>query len=81
MITRCGSIPERPRSTCWSAATAVSTTRTHGGSDWRYMPEPLPVTQFYRVNVDKDGLPFYNVYGGTQDNNTLGGPARTSINR
>ena len=23
-------------------------------------------------------LPFYNVYGGTQDNNTLGGPSRTT---
>ena len=39
----------------------------------------LPTIQFYRVAVDND-WPFYNVYGGTQDNNSLGGPSQT-INR
>ncbi len=42
---------------------------------WNYKPN-LSVTQFYRVAVD-NSLPFYYIYGGTQDNFTLGGPSRT----
>lgn len=45
------------------------------GKNWIYK-ENLPVTQFYKVTVDND-LPFYNIYGGTQDNYSLGGPSRT----
>jgi len=46
------------------------------GRNWRFMAN-LPVTQFYRINVDQ-ARPFYNIYGGTQDNNTQGGPSRTT---
>jgi len=45
------------------------------GENWDYC-ENLPVTQFYKLALD-NAEPFYNVYGGTQDNNTLGGPSRT----
>ncbi|MFT5820876.1 MAG: photosystem II stability/assembly factor-like uncharacterized protein [Crocinitomix sp.] len=45
---------------------------------WQYK-QNLPITQFYKVSVDNDA-PFYNVYGGTQDNNSLGGPSRTINN-
>ena len=42
---------------------------------WRYMAN-LPLTQFYDVALD-DSEPFYNIFGGTQDNSTEGGPSRT----
>ena len=44
-----------------------------GGQSYLFKSN-LPVTQFYRVFADNQE-PFYNVYGGTQDNNTLGGPS------
>lgn len=45
---------------------------------WEYEAN-LPVTQFYKVSIDYD-TPFYNVFGGTQDNNSQGGPSRTINN-
>jgi photosystem II stability/assembly factor-like uncharacterized protein len=45
------------------------------GQTYIYFPN-LPLGQFYRVEVD-NSLPFYRVYGGTQDNSTVGGPSRT----
>jgi len=46
-------------------------------ANWEYKAN-LPITQFYKVSIDYD-QPFYNVFGGTQDNNSQGGPSR-SIN-
>jgi len=43
---------------------------------WNFSPN-LPIAQFYKLEVDQD-TPFYNVYGGTQDNQTWGGPSRTT---
>ena len=45
------------------------------GRNWHFK-DNLPVAQFYRVTAD-NSTPFYYVYGGTQDNNSLGAPSRT----
>lgn len=42
---------------------------------WKFVNN-LPITQFYKLAVD-DSKPFYNIFGGTQDNNTQTGPSRT----
>ncbi|MEM9172862.1 MAG: glycosyl hydrolase [Pseudomonadota bacterium] len=47
------------------------------GQTWRHIRN-LSVTQFYRIQPDYVE-PFYNVCGGTQDNNSLCAPSRTTV--
>lgn len=46
------------------------------GKSWHFK-ENISITQFYRASVD-NSKPFYNIYGGTQDNFSLGGPSRNN---
>jgi photosystem II stability/assembly factor-like uncharacterized protein len=48
------------------------------GRSWRHFNN-IPVTQFYRVSVN-NALPFYQIFGGAQDNGSQAVPTRT-LNR
>ncbi len=70
--------PSNPKHLILGCDGGIYETWDHGQA-WHYK-ENLPITQFYRVSVD-NAEPFYGIYGGTQDNFSLGGPSRTINDR
>lgn len=45
------------------------------GQSWDFKSN-IPITEIYKISTD-NATPFYNIYLGTQDNNSLMGPSRT----
>ncbi|MFA0964027.1 hypothetical protein AB9P05_19625 [Roseivirga sp. BDSF3-8] len=45
------------------------------GNTWRFIRN-LPISQFYAISVDNE-KPYYNVYGGLQDNGSWVGPSKS----
>jgi hypothetical protein len=75
MTTPSGSTPTIPTTCSWARDGGLYETfdRGESGASWRTCRSPSSTGW----PVD-DAEPFYNVYGGTQDNNTQGGPSRTT---
>ncbi|HEX4682405.1 MAG TPA: hypothetical protein VH277_06850, partial [Gemmatimonadaceae bacterium] len=66
--------PENPEQMMLGSDGGLYTT-WDAGRTWDHN-ESIVAGQFYSIAVD-DAQPFYNVYGGLQDNQTWGGPSRT----
>ncbi len=45
------------------------------GKNWNFKSN-IPIAEIYKVTTDNDA-PFYNVFAGSQDNSSFGGPSRT----
>ena len=66
--------PETPEQMILGTDGGLNMSWDHGRT-WSHA-ENIVAAQFYAIAVD-DAKPFYNVYGGLQDNQQWGGPSRT----